>query len=94
MNESNECKEVQLFSGGIAEVPSLRINQKDFTAVKSPFFKESVGGELIAEETIVQLKYDSIFLYINFERRNNPRLDQNYYTEDNTSMFNQEILEY
>lgn len=93
MNESNGIKEVQLFSGGIAVVPSLRINQKDFTAVKSPFFKKSVGGELIAEETIVQLKYDSVFLYINFECRNNPRLDQNYYTEDNTSMFNQEIFE-
>jgi hypothetical protein len=93
MDESNGIKEVQQFSGGIAEVPFLRINQKDFTAVNSSFFKESVGGEFITEETIVQLKYDSIFLYINFECRNNPRLDQNYYTEDNTPMFNQEIFE-
>ena len=93
MNKSNGFKEVQLFSGGVAEVPFLRINQKEFTAVNNPFFKESVGGKLVVEETVIHLKYDSVFLYINFECRNNPRLDQNFYTEDNTSMFNQEIFE-
>ncbi len=93
MNESNGFKEVQLSSGGLVKVPFLRINQKEFTAITNPFFKESVGGQLIAEETVVQLKYDSVFLYINFECRNNHRLDQNFYTEDNTSMFNQEIFE-
>lgn len=74
-------------------VPYLKINQKSYTLIDDSFFKHSVGGESIKEETLVRLKYDSHFLELKFECRDNPRLDQNSYTEDNTSMYNQEVFE-
>ncbi|WP_103866328.1 carbohydrate-binding family 9-like protein [Aquimarina sp. I32.4] len=75
------------------ELPVLKINSKKFTEIESLHFNHSVGGKPIEEETRVSLKYDEGFLEIKFECRNNPKVDQNYYTEDNSSMFNQEVFE-
>jgi hypothetical protein len=75
------------------EVPALIINKKNYTKIENLHFKHSVGGKPIKEETLVMMKYDSHFLDIKFECRNNPRLDQNYYTEDNSDMFMQEVFE-
>jgi len=76
-----------------AKLPTLRIHRSDFTFVADPYFKHSVGGHNIEEETSVKVKYDSTYLYVHFECKNNPRLDQNFYTRDNSAMFNQEIFE-
>lgn len=75
------------------KIPVLKINKKDFTLIEDPFFKHSVGGDSIEEETIVQVKYDDIYLHINFDCRNNPRMDQNSYTKDNSALYNQEVFE-
>ena len=74
-------------------VPILIINKKNYTGIKNLHFSHSVGGKPIEEETEVQMKYDNEYLYIKFECRNNPRLEQNYYTKDNSYMFKQEIFE-
>jgi len=75
------------------ELPVLIINKKEYTTIKDLHFKHSVGGKPIKEETLVMMKYDDDYLEIKFECRNNPRLDQNYYTEDNSTMYNQEVFE-
>lgn len=75
------------------KLPSLRINKKNFTNVEDPYFKHSVGGGSIEEETKVQVKYDDTYLHIIFDCRNNPRMDQNYYTIDNSAIYNQEVFE-
>ena len=77
----------------ISVLPSLRIHRNDFTFIEDPYFKHSVGGQNIKAETRVGVKYDSLYLYVHFECRNNPRMDQNFYTTDNSAMFNQEIFE-
>ncbi|MBC9797980.1 carbohydrate-binding family 9-like protein [Sinomicrobium weinanense] len=74
-------------------LPELIVNKESFTKIEDLHFKHSVGGEAIKEETLVMVKYDSLFLEIKFECRNNPRMDQNHYTEDNSPMFNQEVFE-
>lgn len=74
-------------------VPVLSIDQKDPTALQSPYFSHSVGGKVIPEKTLVSVKYDSIYLIIHFECKDNPFMDQNYYFEDNTPLFNQEVFE-
>ncbi|RYC50331.1 carbohydrate-binding family 9-like protein [Flagellimonas olearia] len=75
------------------ELPTLTINKESFTELGDLHFKHSVGGEPIEEETLVMVKYDDEFLEIKFECRDNPRMDQNHFTEDNTPMFTQEVFE-
>ena len=74
-------------------VPVLVINKNNYTSIKNLHFSHSVGGKPIEEETEVQMKYDTEYLYIRFECRNNPRLEQNYYTKDNSALFKQEVFE-
>ncbi len=71
----------------------LKINKNKFTQVEDVYFNHSVGGKAIKEETLVWVKYDEEFLEIKFECRNNPRLDQNNYTKDNSWLFKQEVFE-
>ncbi|WP_062060366.1 carbohydrate-binding family 9-like protein [Aquimarina longa] len=75
------------------ELPVLKINKKEFSEIDNLYFNHAVGGMPIQEETLVSMKYDDDFLEIKFECRNNPRLDQNYYTKDNSWMFRQEVFE-
>jgi hypothetical protein len=74
-------------------VPVLHINSEEFTPLESLFFKNAVGGKDIEQETLVSLKFSVEFLEIKFECRDNPRMDQNYYTENNTPLFHQEVFE-
>lgn len=74
-------------------LPVLRINKQHFTNIEDPYFKHSVGGDSIEEETKVKVKYDDNYLYIEFECKDNPRMDQNYYTIDNSAIYNQEVFE-
>ena len=90
---SNSQRTVILQNNDSIKVPVLKINKKDFSPVKDLHLKHSVGGAAIEEETLIEVKYDDTYLEIKFECRNNPRMDQNYYTEDNTSIYNQEVFE-
>lgn len=92
IKESSYKKQIESKNQGI-EVPVFKINKENFTALQSLHFYHSVGGEPIEEETLVEMKYDKDFLEIKFECRNNPRIDQNYYTQDNTYLFHQEVFE-
>jgi len=74
-------------------LPELTINDRTFTELGDLHFKHSVGGAPIAEETLVMLKYDKEYLEIKFECRDNPRMDQNHFTRDNTPMYTQEVFE-
>jgi hypothetical protein len=76
-----------------SKMPKLQINKTSFTELESLYFQHSVGGKKIQEATKVAIKYDDRFLEINFECRDNPRMDQNFFTENNSPMFNQEVFE-
>ena len=91
--DSNGLKKIDLGNGDTAFVPYLKINQLSYTEIDDPFFKHSVEGKPIKEGTIVRAKYDSLYLEIKFECKNNPRIDQNSYKEDNSPMYNQEVFE-
>lgn len=93
-SQSNQHKWVKTHSGSDSiNVPVLLINKKKFTKVKNLHFYNSVGGKSIVEETKIQMKYDENYLEIKFECRNNPRMNQNYYTKNNSPMFTQEVFE-
>lgn len=91
--DPNGSKQVQLINGNMVNLPYLRINRDTFTKIEDIFFKHSVGGKPIIEETEVMVKYDKDFIEIRFECRNNPRIEQNFYKEDNSSLYNQEVFE-
>ena len=74
-------------------LPVLKINQNTYTRIEDPHFKHAVSGAPIEEKTVVQIKYDSSCLDIKFDCKNNPRMDQNFYTKDNSPIYNQEVFE-
>jgi len=75
------------------QLPSLKIHQNGFTTIEDSYFNHSVGGASIEEETVVKIMYDNAYLHFDFDCRNNPRMDQNYYTVDNSALYNQEVFE-
>ena len=75
------------------KLQALKIRQNKYTRIEDPHFKHSVGGAPIEEKTAVQIKYDSSYLHIKFDCKNNPRMDQNFYTLDNSALYNQEVFE-
>ncbi len=75
------------------KVPILRVVNTGFTELNSLYFQHSVGGKTIKEATKVAFKYDDTFLEIKFECRDNPRMDQNYLSQNNSALFNQEVFE-
>lgn len=75
------------------KVPVLTLIKGKKTLVENLHFNHSVGGMAIKEETRVEMIYDDEFLKIAFECRDNPRMNQNFYTEDNTPMYTQEVFE-
>ncbi len=75
------------------EVPVVHINKNEFTFLESPYFHHSVDGLAISEATLVSLRYDDQYLVIHFECQDNPRMDQNYYTQNNQPLFQQEVFE-
>ncbi|MGI9530882.1 carbohydrate-binding family 9-like protein [Lutimonas sp.] len=75
------------------KVPKLHLQKENFTQLGSTNFYHSVGGKAISELTLVSLRFDDIFLEIKFECLDNPRMDQNYYTQNNQPLFEQEVFE-
>lgn len=75
------------------KLPELKIHENRYTLIEDPYFKHSVGGMPIEERTEVRMRYDTSSLHIHFECRDNPRMDQNFYTEDNSPIYNQEVFE-
>lgn len=75
------------------KLPELVINDRSFNRLGDLHFKHSVGGDPIGEETLVLVKYDDRYLEIKFECRDNPRMDQNHFTLDNSPMYTQEVFE-
>lgn len=91
---SNQHKRVQSHDGmDSISVPVLTLKKGKQTVVKNLHFNHSVGGKPINEKTRIEMTYDERYLKIAFECRDNPRMNQNFYTDDNTPMFTQEVFE-
>ena len=80
-------------SNSMKHIPQLILSKNKFVSLGSDKFKHSVGGKEITQRTEVELAYDNEYLLIRFICRDNPYVDYNYYTEDNTALFNQEVFE-
>ena len=73
-------------------IPEIILN-KNKKVLLEPRFCNSVGGEPVQEVTIVELLYDGKFLIVNFECFDDPYVDMNSYTRDNTELWQQEVFE-
>ncbi len=58
-----------------------------------PWFRNSVGGEPVQELTIVELLYDGEHLVVTFECLDDPFVDLNVLTIDNSELWHQEVFE-
>ncbi len=63
-----------------------------FNLPEKQFFK-ATDGQKASQNTLVKLKTDGTFLFVEFECLDNPFVNQNYYTEHNSEMYNQEVFE-
>lgn len=70
----------------------LLINRKEETLIGSDF-RHSVGADIINERTYIKLSIDDTCFCVKFECLDNPFVEDNYYTEDNSEMWNQEVFE-
>lgn len=71
----------------------INLTKNQWKSLPEIHFKNSTDGKEASQETIVKLRYDDDFLYVEFDCRNNPFTLQNTYTEHNTPMYNQEVFE-
>lgn len=55
--------------------------------------QQAVGSQHVAVKTNVQFILEDNLLQIDFECEDDPFVNQNYYTENNTEMWNQEVFE-
>lgn len=74
-------------------LPKIVLTKNKAYKLPNKYFAHSVGGEKTKERTIVQLNYDDNYLEIKFECLDNPWVDKNSFTEDNTAMHSQEVFE-
>ena len=73
-------------------IPEITIERNQKTVI-GPYFKHVVGGKDIKQKTIVELSVKDEFLKIGFKCLNDIFVDDNYYFENNTPMWNQEVFE-
>ena len=72
--------------------PEIVIERNKKTII-GPYFKHAAGGQEIKQKTIVELSIRDEFLVLRFQCLNDTFVDDNYYFENNTPMWNQEVFE-
>ena len=73
-------------------IPEIVV-EKNQKAIIGPHFRHSVGGLDIKEKTIVELSIENNYLVVRFNCLDDPFVDENYYFDDNSAMWNQEVFE-
>lgn len=73
-------------------LPVIELKKSELTELEGPFY-HAVGGAAVKERTNIWMLYDGQFLEIQFECLDDPWVDQNFYTNNNTPIFLQEVLE-
>ncbi|MFN4145141.1 MAG: carbohydrate-binding family 9-like protein [Runella sp.] len=76
-----------------ASLTTITLRQNEWTPLAHNHFYYATDGQEAPQPTMVRLKYDEQFLYIEFECLQNPFVHQNTYRQHNTDMWNQEVFE-
>jgi hypothetical protein len=71
----------------------ITLRQNQWLTLPQTQFYHATTGVAAPQFTTVKLKYDSQYLYLDFECAQNPFVDENTYTQPNTEMWNQEVFE-
>ena len=67
--------------------------ERNKKTIIEPYFKNAIGGKDIKQKTIIELSIREKFLEVRFHCLDDPFVDDNYYFENNSAMYNQEVFE-
>ncbi len=73
--------------------PDINLSKNQWNELSQTHFRHATDGQEASQTTLVKLKYDDDYLYIDFECQQNPFWKENTYKEHNTEMWNQEVFE-
>ena len=73
--------------------PEINLSKNQWNQLPETHFRHATNGHQASQTTLVKLKYDDDYLYIDFECQQNPFWKENSYKEHNTEMWNQEVFE-
>jgi hypothetical protein len=73
--------------------PEINLSKNQWNQLPETHFRHATDGRQAAQTTLVKLKYDDDYLYIDFECQQNPFWKENTYKQHNTEMWNQEVFE-
>lgn len=76
-----------------AVAPEINLSKNQWHKLPQTHFRHATDGQQASQKTLVKLKYDDDYLYIDFECQQNPFWKENSYKEHNTDMWNQEVFE-
>lgn len=73
--------------------PEINLPQNQWVSLPQTHFRHATDGREAPQPTLIKLKADEDFLYVDFECQQNPYWQENTYKEHNTEMWNQEVFE-
>ncbi len=75
------------------KLKKINLTKNKWTRIDENHFFHATNGIKACQTTLVNLKTDNQFLFIEFECKNDPFVSQNTYLEHNSEMYNQEVFE-
>ncbi len=72
---------------------TISLSKNNWKALDQKQFRHSTTGEEAPQETLVKLKYDDEYLYVDFVCKQNPYWQENTYRTHNAELYNQEVFE-
>lgn len=72
---------------------TINLFKNEWKTLPQTHFRHATDGKEAAQSTLVNLKYDDDYLYIEFDCQQNPFWHENTYKQHNTDMWNQEVFE-
>lgn len=82
-----------IFLMTITEQYHLLLEKNTWLPLQEQHFRHATNGAEGVQKTIVKLKYDDNYLYIDFECKQNPYWKENSYKTHNAPLYNQEVFE-
>lgn len=74
-------------------MPEITLSKNQWKQLPETHFRHATDGKQASQTTLVKMKYDDDYLYIDFECQQNPFWKENMYQQHNTEMWNQEVFE-
>jgi Carbohydrate-binding family 9 len=72
---------------------SITLTKNHWHSLPQTTFRHATDGSVAWQETVIRLRYDDTYLYVEFECKDNPFTHQNTYSQHNSDMWNQEVFE-